>query len=146
MRRTPRTYQTAADRWAGIGPYYAMFPVWFADAVVREFTVPGDVVVDPFAGRGTSIFSASVQGREVVDGIDESRRLGIEESVSREEIGQRSVGTVRRRPATDLEMLHIVFERLHQRLIILPAVARALQRFLGVHEIFWRVDPEFASL
>ena len=40
-----------------------MFPVWFADAVVREFTAPGDVVLDPFAGRGTSIFSASVQGR-----------------------------------------------------------------------------------
>src|SRR6267142_1863809 len=63
MRRARRTYQTAADRWAGIGPYYAMFPVWFADAVVREFTASGDVVVDPFAGRGTSIFSASVQGR-----------------------------------------------------------------------------------
>jgi hypothetical protein len=40
-----------------------MFPVWFADAVVREFTAPGDVVLDPFAGRGTSIFSASMQGR-----------------------------------------------------------------------------------
>jgi hypothetical protein len=63
MRRVPRTYQTAADRWAGIGPYYAMFPVWFADIVVREFSAPGDVVLDPFAGRGTSIFSASVQGR-----------------------------------------------------------------------------------
>lgn len=63
MRRARRTYQTAADRWAGIGPYYAMFPVSFADAVIHEFTAPGDVVLDPFAGRGTSIFSASVQGR-----------------------------------------------------------------------------------
>jgi hypothetical protein len=40
-----------------------MFPVWFSDAVVREFRASGDVVLDPFAGRGTSIFSASVQGR-----------------------------------------------------------------------------------
>lgn len=58
-----RTYQTSADRWAGIGPYYAMFPVPFADAVVSEFTAPGDVILDPFAGRGTSIFSAAVQRR-----------------------------------------------------------------------------------
>lgn len=63
MGQTRRTYQTAAARWAGVGPYYAMFPVPFADAVVSNYTVPGDVVLDPFAGRGTSIFSAAVQGR-----------------------------------------------------------------------------------
>jgi hypothetical protein len=85
------------------------------------------------------------EAREVIAGIDESRRLGIEESVSKEEVGRRNVGMVRRRPPTDLEMLHIVFERLHQRLIVLPAIARALQRYLGVHEIVWRVDPEFVS-
>lgn len=67
MRRARRTYQTPADRWVGIGLYYAMFPVWFADAVVREFTASGDVVLDPFAGRGTPIFSASEQGRVVVE-------------------------------------------------------------------------------
>ncbi len=83
--------------------------------------------------------------REVIDGIDESRRLGIEESVSKEEVGRRKVGMVRRRPPTDLEMLHIVFERLHQRLIVLPTIARTLQKFLGVHEIVWRVDQEFVS-
>lgn len=63
MKRSRRTYQTAADRWAGVGPYYAMFPVSFADSVVARFTAPGDVVLDPFAGRGTSVFSAAVQGR-----------------------------------------------------------------------------------
>jgi hypothetical protein len=63
MRRAQRTYRTAADRWAGIGPYYAMFPVAFANAVVSKFTAPGDVVLDPFAGRGTSIFSAAVLRR-----------------------------------------------------------------------------------
>jgi hypothetical protein len=63
MQHAPRTYQTAAERWAGVGPYYAMFPVAFADSVVSNFTQPGDVVLDPFAGRGTSIFSAAVQRR-----------------------------------------------------------------------------------
>lgn len=63
MGRSRRTYQTAADRWAGVGPYYAMFPVSFADSVVRKFTAPGDVILDPFAGRGTSVFSAAVLDR-----------------------------------------------------------------------------------
>ena|SRR5438132_992847 len=55
------------------------------------------------------------EAREVIDGIDESRRLGIEEGVSKEEVGRRNVGMVRRRPPTDVEILRIVFERLHQR-------------------------------
>jgi hypothetical protein len=86
------------------------------------------------------------EARGVTDGIDESRRLGVEESVCNEEVGRQSVGTVRRRPPTDLEMLQIAFERLHQRLIVLPAIARALQKFLGVHQIVWRVDQEFVSI
>lgn len=64
-----RRYDTAARRWAGIGPYYAMFPTAFADAVIRQYTQPGDHVLDPFAGRGTAIFSAAMQRRSAV-GID----------------------------------------------------------------------------
>lgn len=64
MRRQHfRVYHEASQRWAGIGPYYAMFPVPFADAVVKRFTDVDDVVLDPFAGRGTSIFSAACKGR-----------------------------------------------------------------------------------
>lgn len=58
-----RTYETAEKRWASVGPYYAMFPIAFADKVVGQYTQVGDVVLDPFAGRGTSIFSAASQGR-----------------------------------------------------------------------------------
>jgi hypothetical protein len=61
-----RSFDTAAKRWAGVGPYYAMFPAAFADAVVAKYTDKGDVVLDPFAGRGTSIYSAAVQGRHGV--------------------------------------------------------------------------------
>jgi len=82
---------------------------------------------------------------EVIDGIDESRRLGIEERMDKEEVGSRNVGLVRRRPPTDLEMLQIAFERLHQRLIVVPGVARSMQRHLGAREIVWRVDREFVS-
>ena len=35
------------------------------------------------------------EAREVIDGIDESRRLGIEEGVSKEEVGRRNDGTGR---------------------------------------------------
>ena len=45
-------------RWASLGPYYAMFPVSFARAVIQEHTRAGDGVLDPFAGRGTSVFCA----------------------------------------------------------------------------------------
>lgn len=57
------SYSTAAERWAGVGPYYAMFPISFSNAVVDSFTDPGDVVLDPFAGRASSIFSAATSDR-----------------------------------------------------------------------------------
>ena len=59
----PGRYATAESRWAGIGPYYAMFPSAFSDEVVSRYTAPGEVVLDPFAGRGTAIYSAVTRGR-----------------------------------------------------------------------------------
>jgi len=56
-------FDTAEKRWAGIGPYYAMFPVKFADEVIEQYTKEGDIVLDPFAGRATSIYSATIQRR-----------------------------------------------------------------------------------
>jgi hypothetical protein len=56
-------YGTAASRWAGVGPYYAMFPVSFATSAVKEYTKHGDCVFDPFAGRATSLFAAASEGR-----------------------------------------------------------------------------------
>ena len=43
-----------------------MFPVEFADEVVQTYSSPGDVVLDPFAGRGTAIFSAATQKRSAI--------------------------------------------------------------------------------
>lgn len=58
-----RTYDTAEKRWAGVGPYYAMFPATFADRVIDTFTEKGETILDPFAGRGTAVFSAATKGR-----------------------------------------------------------------------------------
>lgn len=63
MSKAGGRYSTAAARWAGVGPYYAMFPAAFADKVVLRYTKPGDAVLDPFTGRGTSVFSAAVHNR-----------------------------------------------------------------------------------
>lgn len=63
MADNGKTFGTAARRWEGIGPYYAMFPIRFADAVIKEHTAADDTVLDPFAGRGTAIFSAAALAR-----------------------------------------------------------------------------------
>jgi hypothetical protein len=66
MEARKQKYATAADRWAGMGPYYAMFPSAFADAVVARYSASGDTILDPFSGRGTSVFSAASAGRQAV--------------------------------------------------------------------------------
>lgn len=63
---SPMPDPTAGERWSTFGPYYAMFPVDFARDVMNRHTRPGDVVVDPFAGRGTTVFCAAEAGRNGV--------------------------------------------------------------------------------
>ncbi len=57
------TRSTSLGRWVGLGPYYAMFPVTFAFEVVDRFSKPGNVVLDPFAGRASSVFAAAALQR-----------------------------------------------------------------------------------
>ncbi len=53
----------ATGRWSALGPYYAMFPIRFAFEVVDAYSNRGDAVIDPFAGRASSVYAASVMGR-----------------------------------------------------------------------------------
>ena len=57
------SYSTAYERWAGVGPYYAMFPLSFVNEVVQTYTEPGQGIIDPFAGRASSIFAGASMGR-----------------------------------------------------------------------------------
>lgn len=66
MSKSSTKYSCAAGRWAGMGPYYAMFPAAFADRVITRYSKLGDTVLDPFAGRGTTLFSAAASGRGAV--------------------------------------------------------------------------------
>ena len=57
-------HTTAESRWARFGPYYAMFPVDFAFEVVENYSKRGDYIIDPFAGRCSSIYAGGVLGRK----------------------------------------------------------------------------------
>lgn len=56
-------FETAEARWARFGPYYAMFPLEFAFEVVEKYSQVGDFIIDPFAGRCSSIYAGGVLGR-----------------------------------------------------------------------------------
>lgn len=57
------TPSSAEGRWCGFGPYYAMFPVSFVRETIAKYSQPGDIVLDPFCGRGTVSFVSQVTGR-----------------------------------------------------------------------------------
>ena len=56
-------FKSPESRWARFGPYYAMFPLDFAFKVVEKYSKPGDFIIDPFAGRCSSIYAGGVLGR-----------------------------------------------------------------------------------
>jgi DNA methylase len=53
----------------GFYKYPARFSPIFAGAVIQAFTEPGDLVLDPHVGGGTTIVEALAAGREAV-GVD----------------------------------------------------------------------------
>lgn len=50
-------------RFHALCPYFAMFPESFVERWVEQLSKPGDVVVDPFCGRGTTPFQSLLMGR-----------------------------------------------------------------------------------
>ena len=66
ISRLPWPAKTPQHRWYGLGRYYAMFPAPFVTNAVRTFTDSGDVVMDPFSGRGNAPYIAAALGRPSV--------------------------------------------------------------------------------
>lgn len=50
-------------------PYFAMFPHTFVRDQILSHTFPGDIVLDPFSGRGTAVLESLLLGRQAI-GID----------------------------------------------------------------------------
>lgn len=69
IKRGRERFGSAAGRWSGFGPYYAMFPVSFARRVIQKYCPEDGYVLDPFCGRGTAPFVAQAMGRKAV-GVD----------------------------------------------------------------------------
>lgn len=95
-----------------------------------------------------------IGAREVLDGIDESRQLGIEEIVSEQEITSerkraktnlREVARTRKRPPNASEVLRIILDRLSERLVTLPSLRASISKRLGTENVVWRVDTEFVT-
>jgi len=53
-------------RFHAICPYFAMFPESFPERWLSLLTKPGDTVLDPFSGRGTTAFQAVLMNRKAV--------------------------------------------------------------------------------
>lgn len=46
----------------GICPYFTMFPLEFPRRVLARHALPGQTVLDPFAGRGTTLYAGRLEG------------------------------------------------------------------------------------
>lgn len=53
-------------RFHSLCPYFAMFPEAFVQRWVEQLTAPGDLVADPFSGRGTTAFQSLLDGRRAL--------------------------------------------------------------------------------
>src|SRR5262245_37223994 len=53
-------------RFHALCPYFAMFPESFAETWISRLSKPGDVVLDPFSGRGTTAFQSMLMDRRPI--------------------------------------------------------------------------------
>src|SRR5579859_7035042 len=53
-------------RLHAICPYFAMFPETFVRRNLLAWSKPGDIVLDPFCGRGTTILESLLNGRRAI--------------------------------------------------------------------------------
>ncbi|HEV8054589.1 MAG TPA: DNA methyltransferase, partial [Candidatus Limnocylindrales bacterium] len=63
----PQEWKTQQRLWGHsfhpMCSYLASFPASLAHAFIARYSRPGDVVLDPFSGRGTTSLQAAAEGR-----------------------------------------------------------------------------------
>lgn len=64
--RIERNSAVMRHRFHSICPYFAMFPESFAEKWISRLSKPGDHILDPFSGRGTTAFQALLMDRFAV--------------------------------------------------------------------------------
>ena len=58
----PGFYKGPAEKCIVVGGK----PLWLMRAIIRDYTRPGDLVVDPCAGGGTTLLAAVMEGRRAI--------------------------------------------------------------------------------
>src|SRR3954447_11551486 len=53
-------------RFHSICPYFAMFPEAFVRRNLLAWSKPNDLILDPFSGRGTTVFESLLNGRRAL--------------------------------------------------------------------------------
>lgn len=70
LHRLPERWRRAPRRWGhplhAVCSYFAMFPPQLAHVFVRWLTEPGELIYDPFSGRGTVGLEAALTGRRAL--------------------------------------------------------------------------------
>lgn len=59
----PGWYEAAPERGTGV---MGAKPLTLMQAIVRDYTRPGDLVVDPFCGGGTTALACAIEGRRCI--------------------------------------------------------------------------------
>jgi len=59
----PGAYEAPCEKGAGIA---GTKPLGLMRAIIRDYTRPGDLVVDPCAGGGTTLLAAAMEGRRAI--------------------------------------------------------------------------------
>ncbi len=92
----PLCYRGPSPRRRGAGPGHpTQKPLWLMEAILREFSDPGECVADPFAGSGTTLVAAARMGRAA---------WGWERDARWAQVGAERVATTR--PQLDLLEAH----------------------------------------
>jgi site-specific DNA-methyltransferase (adenine-specific) len=59
----PGAYEAPTEKGVGIA---GAKPIDLMRSIVRDYSRPGDLVCDPFAGSGTTLLAAAMEGRRAV--------------------------------------------------------------------------------
>jgi len=86
--------------------YPARFSPQFVQAVIKAFTQPGDVVLDPFMGGGTTLVEARVMGRRAI-GVDISQLATFIARVKTTPLLDRDFSTIQKWGESNVDRLNL---------------------------------------
>ena len=90
----------------GFYRYPARFSPQFVRAAIKAFTQPGDIVLDPFMGGGTTLVEARIMGRRAI-GVDISQLATFIARVKTTPLFNRDFSTIQRWAESNVDRLNL---------------------------------------